>query len=221
VRNTAMVITFSLISTLVIAMPASAGATMVVVPDSPDDFAINYDLETCEATVLWKENTALVSSGGYFDALSYSLSFKANTYTFGMELSAPLPDEGVALPSGLKHVAWTMWIDASPWHPVYNPTPSLFTIALNYDGANYYAVLIEGEKIIGTVLETLLFDVDGSQFQVQFSASSIGNLEDFWWCPCVHVWAGPVNTMAQWWVDTVDPGAYDGQIWWDIPWSAP
>jgi hypothetical protein len=101
----------------------------IVVPDMPGDLGGNYDLETCEVTTVWGDNTPVVEAG-YFDALSYSLSLKGKTtYTFGMELAAALPNEGSALPSGIKYVAWTMWIDAVPWHPVYDPTPSLFTVA--------------------------------------------------------------------------------------------
>jgi hypothetical protein len=213
-------IAMSLMVALMLAQPVSAGYTAVVVQDRQGDVGKMYDLETCDVTVLWGENT-VIADVGYFDALSYSLSLKGKTFTFGMELAAALPDEGVALPSGIKHVAYTMWIDAAPWHPVYNPTPSLFTVVLNYDGLEYSAVLIEGEKILGNVLEILPFTVQGTRFEVQFPAASIGSLEAFWWCPCVHVWDGPVGTEAQWWFDTADPDAYPGQVWWNIPWSIP
>lgn len=208
----------SLIVAIMLVQPVSAGQTAVVVQDRQGDVAKMYDIETCDTTVVWGENT-VVAKAGYFDALSYSLSLKGNTFTFGMELAAALPDEGVALPAGLKHVAYTMWIETEPYHPAYNPIVSLFTVALNFDGLGYYAVLIEGESILGNVLETLPFTVQGSRLQVQFSAASIGSLDAFWWCPCVHVWDGPVGTEGQWWFDTVDPDAYPGQVWWDIPWS--
>ncbi len=210
----------SLMVVIMLVQPVSAGPAAVVVPDRLGDLGKGYDPETCDVTVRWNENTLFVKAG-YFDALSYSLSLNGQTFTFGMELAAALPDEGLALPSGLKHVAYTMWIDAEPWHYIYNPTPSLFTVALNYDGLEYYAVLIEGEKITGNVLEILPFTVQGSRFEVQFSAASIGGLEAFWWLPCVHVWDGPVGTTAQWWFDTTDPDACPGQVWWNIPWSTP
>lgn len=216
-KKTLLIVATSLTVALMLVQPVSAGAASVVVPDRPDDLGKMYDLETCDVTVGWRENT-VIAKAGYFDALSYSLSLKDKTFAFGMELAAALPIEGSALPTGIKHVAYTMWIDAAPWHPVYNPTPSMFTVVLNYDGSKYYAALIEGEDILGNVLETLPFTVQGSRFEVQFSAASIGSPESFWWLPCVHVWDGPVGTEAQWWFDTTDPNACPGQVWWSIPW---
>jgi len=207
----------SLMVVIMLVQPASAGPATVVVPDRLGDLGKGYDIETCDVTIQWNENTQFVKAG-YFDALSYSLSLNGQTFTFGMELAAALPDEGLALPSGLKHVAYTMWIDAAPWN-INDPIPSLFTVALSYDGLEYSAVLIEGEKMTGNVLEILPFTVQGSRFEVQFSVASIGGLEAFWWLPCVHVWDGPVETLASWWFDTTDPEAYDGQVWWSIPWS--
>ena len=202
---------------MMLAQPVSAGTVTLRVKDIPGDIGKMYDLTTGEPTNGYGDNAPVVKAG-YFDILSMWLSQKGKTYTFGMELAKELPQAGSALPSGVKFVSWNIWIDLAPWHPVLAPSDSLFTIALTYDGSNYAAVLIEGPGMLGNVIESLPFTIDGSIFQLQFSAASIGNLASFWWCPVVHAWWGPLGTGGQWWLDTVDSGAVPGQTWWDIPW---
>jgi len=201
---------------LMLAMPMSAGASSTmttVVPDRTGDLGIGWDFTTCEAQSLWGQGTPWVRAG-YFDMTSVWLSQSGKTYTFGMELTKDLPQEGSALPYGVDFACWLIWIDPSPWNALYNPVDTLFTIGLNYDGSKYVAALMEG--VNGNVIAPLPFTIDGSKFQLQFSAASIGKMPSFWWMPATKVWLGNMHTWDS--IDRADPGASPGQVWWDLPW---
>jgi len=217
VRKTAIVTALSFMVALMLIHPVSAGSRSLVVQDREGDLGCgNVNWDTCEFTVAWPDNTP-VASVGYFDILSFSLTQKAKMYTFGMEVAAPLPDEGSALPNGFKRVQWLLWIDAEPWNLKYNPTAeTLFTILLSYDGSGYTATLRAGLSM-GPVVATLPYEIDGAKLQIEFSAASIGSLQSFWIMPCTVVeWSVP--HAGFWDLDSTDPGAVPGQVWWDIPW---
>ncbi len=193
---------------------ASAGTVSIVVKDMRGDLGPKFDWSTCEVLVTWPEQTSLTKVG-YFDMLWFSLSEKSKTYTFKMEVSSALPIPGSKLPTGFKEVKWLMWIDPEPWNMKYNPISSLFAIELVYNGISYSAELLDYST--GELIASLPFAVSGATLQIQFSAASIGNLDSFWFMPCtVVVWA--VTGAGYWDLDSTDPGAVPGQVWWDIPW---
>ncbi len=197
----------------------SAGTTSMVVKDMRGDLGPKYDPVDGAVLVSWPETNNLVKVG-YLDMLGFSLSYssKEKAYTFGMEIAKALPTPGSPLPTGFKMVKWLMWIDAEPWNPKYNPgAPCLFTIQLCYDGSEYVAELVEGSGW-GVPVALLPFDVDGSTLKMQFSAASIGNLESFWFMPCTVVMWSLQPYSGYWDLDSTDPGAAPGQVWWDIPW---
>lgn len=199
---------------MMLAQPVSAGTIAITVQDRTGDLGPKIDWEAADTLNFWPDTRSLTKVG-YFDMVSFSLSYKAKTYTFGMELAKALPEPGSALPTGFKLVKWLMWIEPEPWNMKYNNIPSLYTIQLTYDGSKYAAELKDYST--GDVLATLPFKVDGSKLQLQFSAASIGNLESFYFMPCtVVVWA--VTGAGYWDLDSTDPGAAPGQVWWDIPW---
>lgn len=197
---------------ITLAQPVSAGATSITVQDRTGDLGPKIDWETGDIINHWPDTTSLTKVG-YFDMVSFSLSCKAKTYTFSMELAADLPKEGSALPTGFKAAEWLMWIDPEPWNMKYNNILSLYTVKLAYYESEYVAFIMD--YATGEVLSSLPFTIDGSKLQIQFSAASIGNLESFWFMPCTVVrW----SIGAYWDLDSTDPGAAPGQVWWDIPW---
>jgi hypothetical protein len=215
VRKSVLVMFSAIVVGMMLATPVSAGTVTIRVTDRQGDIGKLADYVTCDLKNGWGDNAPIVKAG-YFDMLSYWLSYssKDKAYSFGMELAASLPTEGSPLPPGMKSVCWLMWIDPEPWNPAYGyNAPWLYAIALTYDGATYGAVLMEtGYNVVGS----LSFEVAGSAFEVQFSATSIGHLSSFWWFPCpMTVWS-PSGMV--WDVDGPDPGAAPGQVWWDIPW---
>lgn len=227
--NTAIASAISFIIALMLAIPVSAGTGTqeIVVQDRTGDLMLQYDADTCDNTVVWPDDTP-IAQVGYFDMLRFWLSqevsgngkTKTDTYSFGMELAAELPQEGSPLPYGFDFVAWLMWIDVEPWNPVYNPdAETLFTIQLVYDGSTYVAELRKGLSA-GPVLEYLNFGINGSEFELKVSAASIGDMDSFWWMPCTRVQWGILGSDGFWSIDTTDPGAVDGQVWWDIPWTS-
>jgi hypothetical protein len=217
-RKTAIAFAFSItVALMMLAQPVSAGTVTLTVMDRPGDLGTKIVWETGDIVNTWPDTTSLTKVG-YFDILSFSLSHssKAKTYTFGMELASDLPEPGSALPTGFKFVEWLMWIDPEPWNMKYNNILSLYTIQLTYDGSKYNAELKDYPT--GVVLATLPFNVDGSTLQLQFSAASIGNLGSFWFMPCTVVQWSVAPGAGYWDLDSTDPGAAPGQVWWDIPW---
>jgi len=197
----------------------SAGTTSIVVADMSGDLGPKYDRDTLETVVTWPETRPIVEAG-YFDMLSWSFSYssKSKTYTFEMEVSKALPSPGSPLPNGYKEVRWQVWLDMEPWHPNYNPTAgTYYTARLIYDGSDYAAEIAKGGSW-GPTIATVPFKVDGSHLQIQFSAGTIGNLKSFWVMPCTVVLWSLIPYSGYWDLDSTDPGAAPGQVWWDVPW---
>ena len=195
----------------------SAGTLTMVVEDIEGDLGWGVDTKTSEISRLLPENVP-VADATYLDIVSTWLSLKKVTYTFGMELAAALPEEGTALPDGVKLVEWAMWIDPSPYHVSLNPVASLFLIALRYDGSSYSAFMLD----YGTLVTTpVVFSVDGSSIQLKFSAASIGDLAFEWWSPLVRAWWGTLGSAGYWFVDAIDFGTAPGQVYYDLPWPPP
>jgi len=211
-KKTAMAFALSFIIALMLAQPVSAGTMVVKVPDRTLDLFKFFYPATGEPKNGWGDNAPVVRAG-YFDMVSFWLSYsqKEKTYTFGMKLAADLPQAGDSLAPGINSVSWLLYIDPEPWTPE-NWVTSMFIIRLAYDESNYFAELMDGGA---NVLAPLPFTVDGSVFQLEFSAASIGNPTTFWWEAGVSpVW----GSGGYWMVDMVDPGASPGQVYWDIPW---
>ena len=206
---------------MMLAQPVSAATVAVGAGDRQNDLGPKYDAALADTVVFWPDKMPLTKVG-YFDMRSFQLSYSTEKeeYTFGMTLSKALPTPGSTLPYGFKMVKWLMWIDAEPWNPKYNPAAStLYTIQLTYDGSSYAGELIEG--LYGAVLATLPINVGVSEFEVSFSAASIGNLESFWFMPCTVVLWSLIVGSGYWDLDAADPGAVPGQVWWYIPWGNP
>lgn len=214
-RKTAIALALSFtMALMMLAQPVAAGTVMAEVTDGTGDVGRNRAQKVSDPSQYWEENTP-VAQAGYFDMVSTWLSQKGNKYTFGMELAAELPQEGAALPDGIKLAEWIMWIDPAPWGPGMDPVASLFRISLYYDGSSYSAFMLD----YGTMVMTPIpFSVDGSSFQLQFSAASISNLAFEWWCPGVRAWWGLFGSTGAWIVDLVDFGAAPGQVGIDLPW---
>lgn len=201
---------------MLIPSSASAGTVASVLKDARGDLGPKLDFSTGEVLLTWPDEMVL-KKVGYFDALSFSLSYstREKTYTFSMEVAKALPAPGTALPYGWKVVRWLMWIDPEPWIPGVND-PTIYSVLLEYDGSVYSAQL--RDYATGAVLEELPFEIDGSTFQVEFSPASIGNMASFWWLPCtVVVWSAS-GIGGYWDLDAPDPGAAPGQVLWDVPW---
>jgi hypothetical protein len=197
----------------------SAGTMSIVAADKMGDLGPKYDAATADAVILWPDNMPLMRAG-YFDMLAwwFSYSSKDKTYTFGMELAAPLPDAGSPLPNGHKEVRWLMWLDMGAWNPKYAPTVGSYnTVQLVYDGSEYTAMVTKGGTW-GPVVATVPFEVDGSKLEVKFPAASIENLKSFWIMPCTVVLWSLVPYSGYWDLDSADPGAAPGQVWWSTPW---
>ncbi len=208
-----------IVGMMVVPRGVSAGTSTIEVKDARGDLGPRMDFLTQEVLVTWPDTTP-VQKVGYFDILTFSLSYSSNvkTFKFSMEVSKALPSPGEPLTNGFKIAKWLMWIEEEPWNPILNPVSSLYTIQLGYDGNAYAATLVDYPT--GTVLATLPFAIDGAKLQIDFTAKSIGNLASFWWMPCTVVqWSVPAGA-GYWDLDSTDPGAAPGQVWWDIPWPS-
>lgn len=197
----------------------SAGKMAIKATDKTGDLGPKYDAATAETVVSWPDNMALTKVG-YLDMTSwwFTYSNKDKTYTFGMTVAKPLPNVGTPLPTGFKEVRWLVWLDMGAWNPKYAPTVGSYnTVLLVYDGSEYAAGLTQGGQW-SPIVTTLPFTVDGSELQVQFSAASIGNLESFWIMPCTVVLWSLQPYSGYWDLDSTDPGAAPGQVWWSVPW---
>ena len=204
---------------MVVPGAVSAGTTTISASDRMGDLGPKYDAALADTVVFWPDNMPLTSVG-YFDMLSwwFSYSSKDKTYTFGMTLATALPDPGSPLPHGFKEVKWLVWLDMGAWNPKYAPTVGSYnTVLLTYDGSEYAARLTQGGSW-GPVLTTLPCSVDGSKLQIQFSAASIENLKSFWIMPCTVVLWSLQPYSGYWDLDSTDPGAAPGQVWWSVPW---
>ncbi len=216
-RNTAIVFAMSFITALMLIQPASAGPMASVVQDPEGDLGFGVDVKTSEIPKLWADN-APISEARYLDILSTWLIQKGKVYAFGMEVAAPMPTEGTVLPDGVKLVEWAMWIDPSPFHVTLNPVPSLFLIALRYDGSSYSAFILDYGTMI---MAPAKFTIDGFKLQLEFSSASIGSLVFEWWSPLVRAWWGLLGSSGCWFVDAVDYGSAPGQVYYDLPWPPP
>ena len=192
----------------------TAGTVTSVVQDSKGDLGIGVDRTASEIARPLPENVP-VAEAAYLDVLSTWLSMKKDAYTFGMGLAAALPEEGTALPNGVKLVEWAMWIDPSPYHVILNPVAPLFLIALRYDGSSFSAFILDRGTMVATPVE---FSIDGTNLQLHFSAASVGGLAFEWWSPLVRVWWGILGSAGSWFVDGVDFGTVPGQVYYDLPW---
>lgn len=203
-------------------IPGSASAMNVklVVEDRLGDVAPRYTADTYDYVAVYGENSPIVQAG-YFDMKYFMFSQKGNTYTFGMEMAADLPQEGDPLPQGVVLLQYILWLDPEAWDWTPFAFLSYFVIRLSYDGASYHAGLYtyvmqeEGEELMA-----LPFEVKGSSFAVMFTVDSVDGLTEFWLDPWVCAWFGgcPFRTY----LDTVDYDAdAPGQLWTSIPWPPP
>jgi len=205
------------VALMMLAQPVVAGTLTMKVSDSTNDVGRNWAMKVSDPSQYWGDMTSLAQAG-YFDMVSTWLSQKGKTYTFGMELAAQLPQEGSALPNGIKVVEWVMWIDSGPWAPGMDPVATLYRISLYYDGSSYSALLLDVSTMVKTPVP---FTVDGSELQVEFSADLVGNPAGLWWSPGVRVWWGPVGSTGEWIVDVVSYEYAPGQWGIEIPWPPP
>lgn len=207
---------------VVLLIPGSASAMNVklVVEDRLGDVAPMYTDDTYDYVAVYGPNSPIVQAG-YFDMVKFLFSQKGSTYTFGMEVAAPLPEEGDPLPQGVTLLQYVLWLDPQAWDWSPYSVPSYFVIRLSYDGSSYHAGLYtyvvqeEGEE-----LEALPFEITGSSFKVMFTVDSVDGLEAFWLFPCVCAWFG--NCPSRTYLDMVDYDAgAPGQLWTSIPWLPP
>ncbi len=214
-RRTAIALTLTFtIGLMMLAQPVLGATLTSVVSDPKGDMGFGVDPKTGGIMQTWQKDS-LVAKANYLDIVSMSLSQKAKTYTFSMEMAAALLNEGSPLPGGFKTVEWGMWIDPSPYNFLTNPVAPLFLISLRYDGSGYSAMIVDYSTMAA---KSIPFSIDGASLQLQFTASSIGNLQSFWWSPLTRFWMGPVGTPGYWFVDSVDLPLVDGYAYIDLPW---
>ncbi|HUV62238.1 MAG TPA: hypothetical protein VMW71_08785 [Thermoplasmata archaeon] len=192
---------------------ASAKAIMLIVPDEVGDLGVNWDYETYLPKSTWGDNSQ-IAQAGYFDRTLFWFGLKGNTYTFGMELAADLPQEGDPLPAGVTLAEYGLWLDKEAWDWV-TPVEGYFMLVFRYDGVSYSAALLDWPS--ETVKMYLPFTIDGPRFEMEFSADSIDNLETFWLFTCVVVYFGQSLPL---WPDSFDLDSVEGQIVTSIPWSS-
>lgn len=214
-RKTTIALTLSsMIALIMVAQPVMGATITSVVSDPEGDVGYGMNPKTGGLMQTWPDGSK-VAKTKYLDMVSMSLSQKGKAYAFGMELAGALPIEGTALPGGFNLVEWAMWIDPSPWNVLVNPVPSLYLIALRYDGAEYSCFILDYATM--TTAPTP-FSVSGSKLEIQFTAASINNLAFEWWSPLVRVWSGQLGTPAYWFVDAVNLPLVDGYVYIDLPW---
>jgi hypothetical protein len=222
-RKTILAFGLSFTVALMLAQPVSAGQFLI--PDRQGDLGTIFFSKTLESKDVWGDNMPLVRAG-YLDIESFWLSIEGSgrnlVYKFEMELYADLPDEGEALPGGIRLAEWVMWIDPAPWHPVDNPVGSLFVMKVAYDGSSYTGCLLD-YKSPEAPEDLKKFTHVGSVLSLSFPVDRIGDQVpddpnvDFWWCPGVRAYYNP---DLPWVVDMIDLEAAEdyGQVDYDIPW---
>lgn len=199
-------------------VPGSASGTdayYVEAEDRVGDVSFCYDFEAIDYRTLLGKNSPIVKAG-YFDMTLFWFAQDGDAYTFGMQLATDLPQEGDPLPAGMSRVQYEVYLDEEAWDWV-TPVKSYFEVFLGYDGSHYSAVL----QAPGTPepLAYLEYEIAGPRFEVQFSASDIGNLEKFWLgAPAVTILMGG-STVVELWPDIIDVDANaPGQLWTSIEW---
>ena len=195
----------------------SAGTLTMVVEDAEGDLGFGVDMQTGGILRYYTDGVP-IAEAGYLDMVSTWLSLKKDTYTFGIEAAAALPEEGSALPDGVKLVEWAMWIDPSPYNVLINPVSPLFLIALRYDGSSYSAFILDYATMLTA---PVAFSVEGSTLQLQFTSAEIGDLALEWWSPLVRAWWGTLGSSGYFFVDAVDLPLVDGYAYLDLPWPPP
>ena len=192
----------------------SAKTLSIEVEDRIGDVAAAYDYNTYDYAALLGEGTPIVQAG-YFDMTLFWFSLKKDVYTFGMEMATDLPDEGNPLPSGIKLIRYTLWLDEESWDWV-SDVPSYYMVVLWYDGTSYSAELLEWPSKMA--ITSLSFAVEGPRFEVEFPASWMGGIESFWLFPAVNAFHSQ-NPEVEVWPDMLD---YDsgtpGQEYASLPW---
>jgi len=211
----------ALLSALVVGLmivpgDAVAANLYLEVEDRVGDVAFAYDIDIYDYRTLLGEDSPIVKAG-YFDMVLFWFGLKGSTYTYGMELAADLPQEGDALPQGVRLLQYSLWLDKDWWD--WTPgVESYFMIVLQYDGSAYSAALLEWPS--QAVIMPLPFTIDGPRFEVKFSADSIDNIESFWLVAAVLAFFG--EEMCRMWPDAIDSEAgAPGQIITSIPWPSP
>src|SRR4030042_4347545 len=172
----------------------SAGTLTMMVEDPEGGLVFGLDMKTGGLARYYTEG-APIAGAGYLDMVSTWLSLKKDTYTFGIEAAAALPEEGSALPEGVKLVEWAMWIDPSPYNVLINPVPALFLIALRYDGSSYSSFILDYATFLTAPVS---FSVEGSTLQLRFTSAAIGVLALEWWSPLVRAWWGTLGSAGYW-----------------------
>ncbi len=191
----------------------SAEDLYLEVDDRVGDVAFAYNYETYDYQVLLGEGNPIVKAG-YFDMTLFWFGLKDGIYTYGMQLAADLPEEGEPLPSGVRILQYMLWLDKDSWDWV-SAVESHFMIMFQYDGLEYFAALLEWPSM--AVIIELPFEVDGSRFEVMFSADSIDNIQSFWLLVGVLVLLG--EPLTRMWADFFDCEAgAPGQVITSIPW---
>lgn len=199
--RTVVVVLASLVVVGMLIVPGSVSAKTlsIEVEDRTGDIAAAYDYTTYDYAALLGDNTPIVQAG-YFDMTLFRFSLKKDTYTFGMEMAADLPKEGDPLPSGIKLIRYTLWLDEESWDWV-SDIVDYYMVVLWYDGTSYSAELLEWPTKVA--ITSLSFTVEGPRFDVEFPTSWMEGIESFWLFPAVNAFHSQ-NPEIEVWPDLLD-----------------
>lgn len=198
-----------------LALPVSAGSSGWI-GDKKGDLNIIWNMKTGEPLLYFPDSVPMAKAG-YVDIVAVRLTQEGSTYTFEMEVAKALPREGDALFKGALAVEWAMWIDPSPWNPVLSPVGPLFRVALAYSEGAYWPSVTDFST--GEMVDPLSSSHVGNTITIVFSAGSVGD-QFSWWSPMTRVYFGPPWSSGQFFVDQIDYGTVDGQMYADLPWNS-
>jgi len=220
-RRTAIAIAASFMVALTVAQPVSAEVLTTLVFDDGDDVPYFWDTQTGEAMTRPLNGNQAWVEYGYVDMTSYWLSqdLEANTYTFGMEVAAEFPQQGDAMPSGVKRIDWVVWLHREPFNWAISPEDTTeYIVNLTFDGTGYSCSLVDYIGFhAGNILEDLDPSFDGTVFRTSFSGGLMDDdfVESFYWTVSVRVTFGTNSCL---WADSTDWYVADDQVWDSIPW---
>ena len=222
-RKILVVLFSAIVVGMMLAMPVSAGKSMVVtVPDSTGDlgkYNVCLIVGPTDAPKVpdpsWGDN-APVLEATYVDMVSLSIAMAHGKYVFSMELAGDLPKAGDPLPSGSRYVGWQWWIEDGPWDPMSTIIPkTYYWVCLELDESGYSAGIYDVRNAYAYT--PVPFTIDGATFQIEIPEKLFGGLESYWWSACTYL--AKQNLLAwPWFTDFIDPGTNHGQVGYDFPW---
>ena len=182
---------------------------------APKAHAFSSPATLTSAAVTDPEGDAVASKGNglkgeaYQDIVNATVSKTGGTFTFTMEVNAPLPPSPVLQPGGVLQ-EWSWNINTAPTFPKGFPfapgiaAPLEFSVLVLWDGTNFTASVIDRRPLLvggDVVITSVPFAITGAQVTVSVDGSLLGNPASFLWIARTNDWPTHLGTNS---VQTLD-----------------